>query len=70
MHSQKMAGYIIRHRKASPVTYTPMKAARAAIVLARSSVLQMFEAIRDAMPAGDTKMTAVTCTAGTYRNGS
>lgn len=38
-----------------------MKAARAAIVLAGSSVLQMFEAIRDAMPAGDTKITAVTC---------
>ena len=38
-----------------------MKAARAAMLLARFSVLQMFEAIRDAMPAGDMKMTAVTC---------
>ena len=66
MHSQKMTGYSTRHRQASPVRYTPMKAARAAMVLVRSSVLQMFDAIRDAMPTGDTKMTAVTCTAGTH----
>ena len=61
VHSQKTAGYSIKHSMASPVRYTPMYAARAAIVLARFSVLQMLEAIRDAMPAGDTKMIAVTC---------
>ena len=65
MHIQKITGYSTRQRKASPVRYTPMKAARAAIVLAGSSVLQMFEAIRDAMPAGDTKMMAITCIAQT-----
>ena len=66
VHSQKTAGYSIKHSMASPVRYTPMYAARAAIVLARFSVLQMLEAIRDAMPAGDTKMIAVTCALHPY----
>lgn len=52
--SQNTAGYNTRQISARPAKYTPMKVARAPTVLARSSVLQMLEAMSEAIPRGDT----------------
>ena len=62
--SQKTAGYNSRQISARPAKYTPMNVARAPTVLARSSVLQMLEAMSEAIPRGDTYMMAVTCKEG------
>jgi len=62
--SQNTAGYKTRQISARPAKYTPMNVARAPTVLARSSVLQMLEAMSEAIPRGDTYMMAVTCKEG------